>query len=263
MRSTLAFVACLVLSVSVGAPALGARATDARSTEPDTSHIEVTVAKTSSKVIVYGEASGPRPGERLFLKLRRTVNGVAEVVARAKAIAMDAGGGVISYRARFDRPLEGDCDVRVRFAGNDDHTSARAGKIFPCANPAFSKGEALFDNGAAPTTIDALIADTDELRNYGLMYRPRLATDKGMAFSFPEDVHYGFYMKNTLIPLSIAFFDADGVILEILDMEPCSEDPCTIYTPERSYRGALEVNQRMFAEWDITAGDTITVTRTN
>ncbi len=49
-------------------------------------------------------------------------------------------------------------------------------------------------------------------------------------------------MKNTLIPLQIAYIDADGVIVSILDMVPCTEDPCEVYSPGSAYRSALEVN---------------------
>ena len=64
----------------------------------------------------------------------------------------------------------------------------------------------------------------------------------GMAFVFPEDVRESFYMKNTLIPLSIAWLDQGGFVVTILDMEPCgSQDPCPIYTPSGNYRTAIEV----------------------
>ena len=53
-------------------------------------------------------------------------------------------------------------------------------------------------------------------------------------------------MKDTLIPLSIAFAGEDGTILAILDMDPCEADPCEIYDPDVSYRSALEVNQGAF-----------------
>ena len=245
------------LGLALLVPGFGAGAA-----ELDTSSIEVTVAKTRSKVIVYGETAGPRAGQRLFLRLRRTTSdGVSETVARTRAVAVEGKGGLVTYRATFERPLEGTCDVRVRFAGNEDHTSAQARKEFPCANPKFGTGQVVLTDGAASKVIDGLIADTQELQSYGLMYRKHLAEEKGMIFAWEEDVHYGFYMKNTLIPLSIAFIDTNGIVQEILEMEPCSGDPCPNYTPAQPYRGALEVNQGMFAEWGIEAGDLITYTR--
>jgi uncharacterized membrane protein (UPF0127 family) len=62
-------------------------------------------------------------------------------------------------------------------------------------------------------------------------------------------------MKNTLIPLSIAFYDVDGTILRILDMEPCRSDPCRVYDPGVRYAGALEVNQGAFERWGVREGD--------
>ena len=104
-----------------------------------------------------------------------------------------------------------------------------------------------------------VVAD-DETRKQGLMFRDHLADDRGMIFFFPESGEYPFWMKDTLIPLSIAFYSADGRILKILDMEPCDADPCPLYDPEVAYRGALEVNQGAFADWGISAGDRLRIT---
>jgi uncharacterized membrane protein (UPF0127 family) len=68
-------------------------------------------------------------------------------------------------------------------------------------------------------------------------------------------------MKNTLIPLSIAFLDADGRILRILDMEPCEADPCPLYPPGVAYTSALEVNQGAFERWGVEVGDLVTLER--
>jgi uncharacterized protein len=76
-----------------------------------------------------------------------------------------------------------------------------------------------------------------------------------MLFLFPEAASGGFWMKNTLIPLSIAFADGEGRILRVLDMQPCRADPCEVYEPGVSYRSALEVNQGAFAEWGVEEGD--------
>jgi uncharacterized protein len=85
-------------------------------------------------------------------------------------------------------------------------------------------------------------------RQLGLMHRTALAEDAGMLFLFPDDRQGGFWMKDTLIPLSIAFIAADGDILAILDMEPCEADPCPSYNPGVTYRSALEVNQGAFED---------------
>jgi uncharacterized membrane protein (UPF0127 family) len=92
------------------------------------------------------------------------------------------------------------------------------------------------------------------------MGRTSLPADAGMVFVYPEDHAGPFWMKGTLIPLSIAFYAADGRILRILDMQPCEADPCPLYDPEVPYRGALEVNEGAFADWGITEGDRLRIT---
>jgi uncharacterized protein len=123
----------------------------------------------------------------------------------------------------------------------------------------FAEGRGILDGDGGSTLIDVEIAETDEQHQLGLMHRTCLEEDKGMVFIFFEESQGGFYMKNTLIPLSIAFFDVEGKILKILDMEPCEADPCEIYDPGVPYMGALEVNQGAFDEWDIEEGDELHV----
>lgn len=82
-----------------------------------------------------------------------------------------------------------------------------------------------------------------------------------MAFLFPSDVRLHFWMKNTTIPLSIAFWNRNGRILRILDMAPCRVDPCKIYDPKVAYRGALEVNRGAFRRWGVRPGATVTIRR--
>ena len=89
------------------------------------------------------------------------------------------------------------------------------------------------------------------------MGREKLAADAGMIFLYFEPTEGGFWMKNTLIPLSIAFFDRDGEIVDILDMEPCRADPCRSYFPDSPYFGALEVNAGAFRRWGVSEGDVI------
>ena len=62
-----------------------------------------------------------------------------------------------------------------------------------------------------------------------------------MLFVFSESTSGGFWMKNTLVPLTIVFFDASGKRVRRLAMVPCREDPCPIYDPGRRYRFALEL----------------------
>ncbi|MGE5617638.1 MAG: DUF192 domain-containing protein [Sphingomonadaceae bacterium] len=98
------------------------------------------------------------------------------------------------------------------------------------------------------------VADTPESRAMGLSRRPSLAEDAGMLFVFPSDGVAAFWMKDTLVPLSIAFISADGRILEIQDMERLSEE---LHRPAQPYRYALEVNQGFFDKNGIKAGDRV------
>jgi uncharacterized membrane protein (UPF0127 family) len=86
------------------------------------------------------------------------------------------------------------------------------------------------------------------------MNRESLAEDAGMLFDFQADVQTGFWMKNTLIPLSIAFIDKDRVIVHIEDMEPQTEN---LHFSPSLYRYAIEVNQGWYAENDIEMGDRV------
>ena len=126
-------------------------------------------------------------------------------------------------------------------------------------SPCFYGGRAILEGEEGSVLVEVEIAETDEQRARGLMGRKSLAEDEGMVFVFFERSSGGFWMKDTLIPLSIAFFDQQGTIVDILDMEPCREDPCDIYAPSAPYWGALEVNQGSFGEWGVSEGDDINV----
>jgi uncharacterized protein len=103
------------------------------------------------------------------------------------------------------------------------------------------------------------VADSPEERQVGLMNRESLPEDAGMIFLFDEATTSGFWMKDTLISLSIAFADADGMIVRILDMEPCEADPCEVYDPGVAYWSALEVNQGAFSRWGVEEGDRLSL----
>ena len=123
----------------------------------------------------------------------------------------------------------------------------------PSLNPATTMIET--DDGVV--LVYSEVADTPEERAEGLMNRESLEEDEGMMFLYFEEHRGGFWMKDTSIPLSIAFFDRTGEIVSILDMEPCEEDPCPTYDPGKPYWGALEVNQGAFDEWGVEVGDVI------
>jgi uncharacterized protein len=107
-------------------------------------------------------------------------------------------------------------------------------------------------------TLIVELASTPEQRQIGLMNRPAMAENTGMLFIFPNDELLSFWMRNTLIPLSIAFIDANRVILNIEAMQPLDET--TFHTSNGPARYALEVNQGWFAARGIEAGDSVTFT---
>ena len=84
------------------------------------------------------------------------------------------------------------------------------------------------------------LALTSDARSLGLMNRRKAPAD-GMLFVFPGPTRGGFWMKDTLVPLTIVFFNADGQRVRKLSMTPCRIDQCPIYDPGRTYRFALEL----------------------
>ncbi len=106
-------------------------------------------------------------------------------------------------------------------------------------------------------TLMVEIADTEAERERGLMGRRSLAPNDGMAFVFDAPTDGGFWMKDTLIPLSIAFWDKRGRIVSILDMNPCTTDPCRVFRPMTDYVGAVEVRQGVFDFRGVDVGDRV------
>jgi len=98
------------------------------------------------------------------------------------------------------------------------------------------------------------VAATPEVRNRGLMFRQSLPPDHGMLFVFDNETTTCFWMRNTPLPLSIAFIDKTGRIINLRDMQPHSEaDHC----PDRPMRYALEMPQGWFDRYGIKAGTVV------
>jgi hypothetical protein len=104
-------------------------------------------------------------------------------------------------------------------------------------------------------TLTARIAEDAASRARGLMGVTSLPPDEGMAFLFEEPTDGSFWMKDTLIPLSIAFIDEDGRIISIQEMTPCEADPCRTYAPGGTYTMAVEANAGWFDERGVEVGD--------
>lgn len=85
------------------------------------------------------------------------------------------------------------------------------------------------------------IAESSEERSQGLMFRKELPRNHGMLFAYQNEQSLSFWMKNTLIPLDILFFDADGVFVSATTMQPCIIEQCPSYQSEAPSKYALEV----------------------
>lgn len=88
----------------------------------------------------------------------------------------------------------------------------------------------------------------------------RLEPDRGMVFPQSAPSSGPFYMKNTLIPLDIAFWDEGGTIVDVLQMEPCEADPCHLYYSRAPYVGAVEANLGVMVRSGVAPGDSVKVT---
>jgi uncharacterized membrane protein (UPF0127 family) len=104
------------------------------------------------------------------------------------------------------------------------------------------------------------VADDDAERAKGLMGVTQLAPTQGMAFLFDGPSIESFWMKDTLIPLSVAFVDTKGAIVTIREMEPCRSDPCPTYDSEAPYVMAIEANRGWFEDNGVRIGDPTSLT---
>jgi uncharacterized membrane protein (UPF0127 family) len=107
----------------------------------------------------------------------------------------------------------------------------------------------------------ALLADTPAQHARGLMNRTDIGGYDGMLFRFASDTNSSFFMKDTPLPLSIAFFDASGHFVSSTDMAPCINQPtCPTYSAARSYRYALEVPQGALPRLGVGPGTRLVTT---
>ncbi len=104
--------------------------------------------------------------------------------------------------------------------------------------------------------IQVELADSAEKRRIGLMHRNHLAPNNGMLFVFNTIDYHCFWMKNTLIPLSIAFIDQNNTIIDIQEMQAKSLD---VHCPSKPISRALEMNLGWFTNHEIVTGTTIKI----
>ncbi|MFW2335059.1 DUF192 domain-containing protein [Ilumatobacter sp.] len=148
-------------------------------------------------------------------------------------------------------------------AGTVDTTAPDTTSVGDVTEPAvrpegFATTQAVVTNADGTTCeICLLLADDSAQRARGLMFVTDVGPADGMAFRY-QDPHTGtFWMKNTVLPLSIAFFDPDGSFLEAFDMEPCTTDSCQKYATPRSFLVAVEVPQGDLDDVGLVAGSNL------
>jgi uncharacterized membrane protein (UPF0127 family) len=133
-------------------------------------------------------------------------------------------------------------------------------------SPAAEKNATSGPSGLHTLTIDASggekvevrveIADNLVEQAKGLMYRTALGENRGMLFVYPVERELSYWMKNTLIPLSIAYIDSGGRIVDILDMKPLDDKP-PHYVSSEPVQYALEVNRGFFEKRGVKEGDRV------
>jgi len=132
----------------------------------------------------------------------------------------------------------------------------------PAGTASLPTGFLRIATGTGTAELRVRIADTPEARERGLMGVRRLEPDEGMAFVFPGPTTARFWMKDTLIPLSIAFWGPGGRVLSVQEMLPCRADPCPLYSPGQPFTGAVEAPQGFFAGVDAGPGARVVLERT-
>ena len=115
-------------------------------------------------------------------------------------------------------------------------------------------GTVRISSGGGGVEVRVEVADDTEEMTRGLMGRTALAEDAGMLFVYPNERELSFWMRGTLIPLSIAFIDAEGRIVDIQDMKALDDEP-PHYTSAEPARYALEVNKGFFDKRGVEVGD--------
>ncbi|HET8555122.1 MAG TPA: DUF192 domain-containing protein [Rhodanobacteraceae bacterium] len=104
------------------------------------------------------------------------------------------------------------------------------------------------------------LATTSAMRARGLMDRTQLAADHGMLFVFAHQAPQTFWMKDTLIPLDILYFDKDRKLVSMqLNVPPCKADPCPIYPSNKPAKYVLELQAGMAVKIGASVGDELTI----
>jgi len=141
--------------------------------------------------------------------------------------------------------------------GNDDPVMADPTATTTAAGAAATVEYRLEPAQGDPLTVRLEVAADPATRARGLMEREQVPKGTGMVFLYPADVAEAYWMKNTLVPLSIAFVAADGRVVSVAEMTPCKADPCLSYAPAGPYRYAVELAAGAFGDAGVGTGDKV------
>jgi uncharacterized membrane protein (UPF0127 family) len=146
-----------------------------------------------------------------------------------------------------------DPDTQSQRTPHSSDTTA-AGKEETTSEPSGLRTLVIDASGGEKVKVRVEVADNVFERARGLMYRKALGANRGMLFVYPEEQRLSFWMKNTLIPLSIAYIDSKRRVVDIQDMKPLDDEPPS-YVSADPAQYALEVNRGFFKKRGVKVGD--------
>jgi len=118
--------------------------------------------------------------------------------------------------------------------------------LFGCTHDQGNMKKIILIAGDIEVPVLVEIADDPDEQQVGLMNRTELPENQGMLFLFSQPQILSFWMKNTLIPLDVLFFDAEGNFAGVRTMDPCKKDPCTVYSSDTVATFALELSSGFY-----------------
>ena len=150
---------------------------------------------------------------------------------------------------------QADPDTQSQRTPQSSDTTA-AGKEETTSGPSGLRTLVIDASGGKKVEVRVELADDLAEQTKGLMDRTTLGENRGMLFVYPEERELSFWMKNTPIPLSIAFIDSERRIIDIQDMKPLDDRP-PHYVSSEPAQYALEVNQGFFKKRGVKVGDRV------
>jgi uncharacterized protein len=150
---------------------------------------------------------------------------------------------------------QADPDTQSQRTSQASDTTA-VGKEETTSGPSGLRTLVIEASGGKEVEVRVEVADDLAEQAKGLMDRTTLGENRGMLFVFPEERELSFWMKNTLIPLSIAFIDSESRIIDIQEMKPLDDEP-PHYVSAEPARYALEVNRGFFEERGVRVGNRV------